>query len=71
MTPVRFARGIFFQPRWQPVRRLTREQNIVLVVSPLINPMKNQVSRLNSRGVRAKSFSDVSSELEVRAVENG
>ena len=68
MTPARFARGIFFRPRWGPVRRLTREKNIVLVVSLLINLMKNQVSRLNSRGI---SFSDVSSELEVRAVENG
>ena len=72
MTPVRFARGIFFPPRWEPVSRLlTREKNIVLVVSPLVNPMKNQGSRLNSRGISAISFSDVSSELEIRAVENG
>ena len=28
----------------------TREKNVVLVVSPLINLMKDQVSRLNSRG---------------------
>ena len=71
MTSARFARGIFFRPRWEPVRRLTREKNIVLVVSPLINLMKNQGSRLNSRGISAISFSDVSSELEIRAVENG
>ena len=63
MTPARFA-------RWEPVRRLTREKNIVLV-SPLINLMKNQGSHLNSRGISAISFSDVSSELEIRAVENG
>ena len=56
MTPVRFARGIFFQPRWEPV-----------LVSPLLNPMKNQGSRLNSRGISAISFSVVSSELEIRA----
>ena len=49
----------------------TREKNIVLVVSPLINLMKDQVSRLNSRGISAISLSDVSSELEIRAVENG
>ena len=55
--------NFFSQPRWEPVRRLTREKNIVLVVSPLINPMKNQGSRLNLRGIRAISFSDVSSEL--------
>ena len=71
MTPVRFARGIFFQPRWEPVRKLTRQKNIVLVVSPLLNPMKNQGSRLNSRGISTISFSDVSSELKIRAVENG
>ena len=65
MTPARFARGIFFRPRWEPVRRLTREKNIVLVVSPLVG------SRLNSRGISAISFSDVSSQLEIRAVENG
>ena len=29
MTPARFARRIFFRPRWEPVRRLTREKNIV------------------------------------------
>ena len=71
MNPTRFACGIFFRPRLEPVRRLTCEKNIVLVVSPLINPMNNQGSRLNSSGIRAKSFSDVSSELEIRAVENG
>ena len=49
----------------------TREKNIVLVVSPLINLMKDQVSRLNSRGISAISLSDVSSELEIRAVETG
>ena len=71
MTPARCARRIFFRPRWEPVRRRTHEKNIVLVVSPLINPMKNQGSRLNSRGISTKSFSDVSSKLEIRAVENG
>ena len=71
MTSARFAHGIFFRPHWEPVRRLTYGKNIVLVVSPLINLMKNQGSRLNSRGISAISFSDVSSELEIRAVENG
>ena len=49
----------------------TCEKDIVLVVLPLINLMKDQVSRLNSRGISAISLSDVSSELEIRAVENG
>ena len=70
MAPTRFARRIFFRPRLEPARRLTREKNIVLVVSPLINLMNDQVSRLNSRGISTISFSDVSSELEIRAVEN-
>ena len=71
MTPVRFARGTSFQPRWEPVRKLTRQKNIVLVVSPLLNQMETQGSGLNSRRISAISFSDVSSELEIRAVENG
>ena len=72
MTPTSFARGIFFLPRWEPVRRLTREKNIiVLVVLLLINLMNVQVSCLNLHGIRAISFSDVSSELEIRTVENG
>ena len=60
MTPARFARGIFFRPRWEPVRRLTREKNIVLVVSPLNNLMKNQGSRLNSRGIEVQYHSVMS-----------
>ena len=49
----------------------THEKNIALVVSSLINLMKDQVSRLNSCGINAISFNDVSSKLEIRAVENG
>ena len=49
---------------------LTREKNIVLVVSPLSNLMKDQVSRLHSLGISPISLSDVSSELQIRAVEN-
>ena len=65
------ARWIFFRPHWEPVCRLTHEKNIVLVVLPLINLTNDQVGRLNSRRISAISFSDVSSELENRAVENG
>ena len=70
MTPT-IAPRIFFRPHWEPVCRLTREKNIVLVVSPLINLMKDQVSCLNSPGIDAISFSAVSSKLEIRAIENG
>ena len=58
MAPTRFAHR-------------THEKNIVLVVLPLIKLMTDQVSCLNSHGISAKSFSDVRSELEIRAVENG
>ena len=51
--------------------RQTHEKNIVLVVLPLIKLMTDQVSCLNSHGISAISFRDVSSELEIRAVENG
>ena len=57
MTPVRFARRIFFRPRWEPVRRITREKNIVPIVSPLINLMNDHASQLlNSRGLSAISL---------------
>jgi len=49
----------------------TREKNIVIVVSPLINLMKDQVSRLTSLGISAISLSDISSESDIRAVERG
>lgn len=50
---------------------LTLGKNIVLIVLPLINLMKDQVSRLNSRGISSISLSDISFESEIRAVENG
>ena len=71
MIPTRLDRRIFIRPHWEPVCRVNCEKNIVLVVSPLINLMNDQVSHLNSYGISAISFSDVSSELEIRAVESG
>ena len=67
MTPTHFSHQIFFRPHWEPVGRLTRVKNIVLL---LMNLMNDQVSCINSCGVSAISFSDVSSELDIRAVEN-
>ena len=66
--PTRFGKSVVFQalPIVYFCLDPTHEKNIVLVVSPLINLMKDQVSRLNSLG-----FSDVSPKLEIRAVENG
>ena len=47
------------------------EKNIVIVISPLINLMKDQVRRLSLLGVSAISLSDISSAAEVRKVESG
>ena len=68
--PTGFGKSVVFQalPLVYSCVDPTRKKNIVLVVSPL---MKDQVSRSNSSGVSAISLSDVSSELEFRAVENG
>ena len=41
------------------------ERNIVIVISPLINLMKDQVSRLTSLGISAISLSNISFESEV------
>ena len=43
----------------------------VIVVSPLVNMMKDQVSRLTSLGMSAVSFSDICSDEEMRSVEKG
>ena len=71
--PTGFGKSVVFQalPIVYSCVEPTCEKNIVLVVSPLINLMKDQVSGLISRGISAISLSDVSSELEIRAVENG
>ena len=47
------------------------EKNIVIVISPLINLMKDQVSRLSLLEVSAISLSDISSAAEVKKVESG
>ena len=70
--PTGFGKSVVFQalPIVYSCVDPTCEKNIVLVVLPLINLMKDQVSHLNSRGISAILLSDVSSELEIRAVEN-
>ena len=40
-------------------------------LSLLVNLMKDEVSRLTSLGISAISLSDMSSESEVKAIENG
>ena len=70
--PTGFGKSVVFQalPIVYSCVDQSREKNIVLVVSLLINLMKEQVSRLNSRKISAISTIDISSELEIRAVEN-
>ena len=47
------------------------ERNIVIVISSLINPMKDQVSRLSLLGVSAISIGDINSTAEIKKVESG
>ena len=71
--PTGFGKSVVFQalPIVYSCVEPTREKNIVIVVSPLINLMKDQVSRLTSLGISAISLSDISSESDIRAVERG
>lgn len=47
------------------------EKNIVIVISLLINLMKDQVNCLSSLGVNAILLSDVSSAADLKKVESG
>ena len=47
------------------------EKNIVIVISSLINPMKDQVSRLSLLGVSAISIGDINSTAAIEKVESG
>ena len=47
------------------------EKNIAIVTPPLINLMKDQVSRLSLLGVSAISLGDISSAAEVKKLESG
>ena len=70
--PTRYGKSLVFQAL--PVVHSflePSEKNIVIVVSPLVNLMKDQVSRLTSLRISAISLSNMSSESEVKAIENG
>ena len=47
------------------------DKHIVIVVSPLINLMKDQVSRLNSCGITAIALNEALSEDKIQALVNG
>jgi len=71
--PTGFGKSVVFQalPIVYSCVDPTHEKNGLLLVLSLINLMKDQVSCLNSCGISSISLSDISSELEIRAVKNG
>ena len=65
--PTGYGKSVVFQALptvFAPVDRY--EKNIVIVISPLINLMKDQVHRLSLLGVSATSLSDISSAAEIK-----
>ena len=72
--PTGFGKSVVFQAlpvvysHVEPSRE--KPPVIVIVVSPLVNLMKDQVSRLTSLGISAVSLSDICSDEEMRSVEN-
>ncbi|CAH3161221.1 unnamed protein product, partial [Porites lobata] len=70
--PTGYGKSVVFQALPTVFASLDKcEKNIVIVISPLINLMKDQVSRLSSLGVSAISLSDISSAAEIKKVESG
>ena len=71
--PTGFVKSIVFQalPLVYSHVEPSREKNIVIVASPLVNLMKDQVSPLTSLGISAVSLSDICSDEEMRSVEKG
>ena len=75
--PTGFGKSIIFQALPLICDRLFHEQcqsgqgNIVVVVSPLLNLIAEQVKSLKELGIKAVSISDVESEEERRQVERG
>ena len=71
--PTGFGKSMIFQGLPEVFASLepVRERNIVIVVSPLVSLMKDQVSRLTSLGISAICLSDIITESQRKAVENG
>ena len=71
--PTGFGKSVIFQglPEVFASLQPARERNIVIVVSPLVSLMKDQVSRLTSLGIRAICLGDKITESQRKAVENG
>ncbi|XP_068747499.1 ATP-dependent DNA helicase Q5-like isoform X2 [Montipora capricornis] len=70
--PTGYGKSVVFQALPTVFASVNKcEKNIVIVISPLINLMKDQVSRLSLLGVSAISLSDISSAAEIKRVESG
>ena len=72
--PTGFGKSLIFQALpevFSSLQRSDRSRNIVIVVSPLISLMKDQVSRLTSLGISAICLSDINTESQRRKLENG
>ena len=71
--PTGFGKSLIFQglPELFSSLKPELEKNIVIVVSPLISLMRDQVSRLTSLGVKSICLSEVSSEAVRKDVERG
>ena len=70
--PTGFGKSVVFQalPVVYSHVEPSREKNIVIVVSPLVNLMKDQVSRLTSVGISTVSLRYLFQE-EMRSVKKG
>lgn len=71
--PTGFGKSVVFQalPLVYSCLEPDRENNIVIVVSPLVSLMKDQVSLLLSRGISATCLNNDMSETDKRRVESG
>ena len=71
--PTGFGKSVIFQafPLLYACVEPSREKNIVIVVSPLVSLVKDQVSLLLSLGISATSLNNETSEEDKRKVESG
>ena len=71
--PTGFGKSVVFQalPVVYSNAEPSSDKNMVIVISPLVNLMRDQVSRLTSLGISAVSLSDICSDDEMRSVEKG
>ena len=71
--PTGFGKSVIFQalPLFYACVEPTREKILVIIVSPLVRLVKDQVSLLLSLGITATSLNNETSEADKRKVESG